>query len=117
MCKPRFPLSVDREFKYRSCITSTGECLETDSFKKLYRFTRHHLRGECLYGLKSGEYRYLDATIQFGYETIYEVSKGHYYSEWTTIKDYGCLQISSVSEWWYSCEDENNHIISTKGEC
>ena len=115
MCKPRFPLSVVREFKYRALLNDSGEVLETDSFKRLYHYTRQHLRGEVLYKLGENEYRYQDATLQFGYDTMYEISKGCYYGEWTCIKDFGCLQVSSVSEWWYSCDDENNHCI--KGEC
>ena len=102
--KPRFPVSVTREFVYRSRIDSTGEILECDSFKTLYRVTRSHLRTEVLY--RETEYKYCDAVLEFGYSTLYEITKGHYYSEWTKIHDYGCLQVSTLSESFYSTRDD-----------
>ena len=108
--KPRFPLSVVREFKYRAILNEYGEVLETDSFKNLYRFTRQHLRGEVLNNLNQSEYRHGDATLQYGYETRYEIRKGYWYSEWTCIRDYGSLWVSSVSEQWYD-EDKDVNII------
>ena len=107
--KPRFPISVTREFKYRANIVSTGEILECDSFKTLYRVTRSHLRTEVLYN--ETKYKYCDAVLQFGYETSYEIEKGHFYSEWTLIDDYGCLHISTLSEGFYSTADESDHLI------
>ena len=107
--KPRFPISVIREFKYRAKIVSTGEILESNSFKTLYRVTRSHLRTEVLYN--ETEYKYCDAILEFGYSTDYEIKKGYFYSEWTQIKDYGCLQVSTLSECFYSTEDESNHLI------
>ena len=107
--KPRFPISVTRVFKYRARIYSTGDILECDSFKTLYKVTRSHLRTEVLYN--ETEYKYSDAVLEFGYSTDYEISRGHWYSEWTQIKDYGCLQVSTISESFYSTEDESNHIF------
>ena len=109
MSKPRFPLSVTRVCTYRARIESTGEILETDSFKTLYRVTRSHLRREVLY--RETSYKYCDAVLEYGYSTNYEIRKGYWYTEWAQIKDFGCLQVSTLSEWWYSTEDESNHCI------
>lgn len=109
MSKPRFPLSVERYFCYRARIESTGEVLECGTFKDLYYYTRSHLRTEVFYMEK--EYKYSEAVLEFGYYTMYEVKKGYWYSEWTLIKDYGCLQVSTLSECFYSTFDESNHLI------
>lgn len=113
MCKPRFPLSVERHFCFRARKETTEEILETDNFKSLYHFARSHLRREVLY--KETEYKYSEAVLEFGYYTSWEIRKGYWYTEWTLIKDYGCLQVSTFSECFYSTEDEANHII--KGSC
>lgn len=109
MCKPRFPLSVERHFCFRASIESTEEILETDNFKSLYHSVRSHLRTEVLY--KETEYKYSKAVFEFGYYTRWEIREGFWYTEWTQIKDYGCLQVSTFSECFYSTEDESNHII------
>lgn len=109
MCKPRFPLSVERHFCYRVKLNDSGETLETEDFKTLYCVTRSHLRNEVLYN--ETEYKYADAVLEFGYYTDYKIREGYWYTEWTQIKDYGCLQISTFSEWWYSTDDESNHCI------
>ena len=108
MCKPRFPLSVERHFCYRSRL-SCGDILESDTFKSLYRFTRSNLRTEVFY--HETEYKYADAVLEFGYYTSYEIRKGYWYTEFTCIRDFGCLQVSTLSEWFYSPEDESNHLI------
>ena len=112
MSKPRFPISVERYFCYRAKIESTGEILECETFKSLYHFTRSHLRTEVLY--KEDEYRYSEAVLEFGFYTNYEIRKGYYYSEWTLLHDYGCMQVSTLSEAFYRTSDEANHFI--KGE-
>lgn len=94
--KPRFPISVTREFKYRAFIRSTGEILECDSFKTLYRVTRTHLRTEVLY--KETEYKADHAHLEFGYSTSYEIEKGHFYGEWNAINKIGVMWVSSLSE-------------------
>ena len=109
MSKPRFPLSVERHFSYRAKIDSTGEILECDTFKALYHFTRSHLRTEVLY--KEKEYKYSEAVLEFGFYTNYEIRKGYWYAEWTQICDYGCMQISTISEAFYRTSDEANHLI------
>ena len=94
---------------YRARIASTGEILECDSFKTLFYVTRSHLRTEVLYN--ETEYKYAEAVLEWGYSTYYEIKKGYYYSEWTQLKDYGCLQVSTLFECFYSTVDESNHLI------
>ena len=108
MSKPRFPLSVERHFCFRAKL-STEEVIECSSFKALYNVVRTALRCEVFY--LETEYKYAEAVFEFGYYTEYEIKRGYWYTEWTQIKDYGCLQISTLSEWWYSTEDESNHCI------
>ena len=95
--KPRFPLSVTRNFFYRAKIKETGEFLECDDFKTLYRVTRSHLRGEigCV---DCEEYSQTGAVLSFGYQTLYEVKPGYFYSEWEEIETFGCFFISSLTE-------------------
>ena len=114
MSKPRFPLSVERHFCYRAKINNSGEILETQDFKTLYRRTLSELRTDVLY--LETEYKYADAVLEFGYYTNYEIRRGYWYSEWTLIKDYGCLQISTLSECFYSTGDESNHLLRGKFE-
>lgn len=109
MSKPRFPLSVERHFCYRARIENTGEILETNTFKRLYHFTRSHLRTDVFY--KREEYRHSEAILEFGYCTEYEIRPGYYYAEWTQLEDYGCMQISTLSECFYRTSDESNHLI------
>ena len=109
MSKPRFPLSVERYFCYRAKINTTGEILECETFKSLYHFTRSHLRTEVLY--KEHEYKYSEAVLEFGYHTDYQIRKGYWYSEWTQLEDFGCMQISTLSETFYRTSDEANHLI------
>ena len=113
MSKPRFPLSVERHFCFRAKL-STDEIVESSSFKTLYNSVRTALRREVFY--LETEYKYAEAVFEFGYYTEYEIKRGYWYSEWTSIKDYGCLQISTLSEWWYSTDDESNHCIRGKEE-
>lgn len=108
--KPRFPLSVERHFSYRARIIETGETLETESFKKLYYFTRSALRTEVFYPL-DWEFSSVTAVFEYGYETNYEIKPGYFYSEWTTITDFGCLEVSREHEGFYSTDDESFHIL------
>lgn len=109
MSKPRFPLSVERHFCYRAKLNDSGEILETQDFKTLYQRTLSTLRTDVLY--KETEYKYADAVLEFGYYTEYEIKRGYWYAEWTLIKDYGCLQVSTLSECFYSTDDESNHLL------
>ena len=114
MSKPRYPLSVERHFCYRAKLNN-GDMLETQDFKTLYRRALSVLRTEVLYN--ETEYKYAYAVLEFGYCTEYEIKKGYWYSEWTSIKDFGCLQVSTLSECFYSTNDESNHLLRGEFEC
>lgn len=114
MCKPRFPLSVTRQFYFRSRIESTGEMIDCNDFKTLYRVTRSHLRTEVLY--KEKEYKRSSAVLEFGYETCYEIEPCYFYTEWTQLDDFGCMFVSTLSESFYRTSDEAEHLISGKFE-
>lgn len=113
MSKPRFPLSVSRTFMYRAYLPVSGEIIECDTLKELYYAIRKNLRAETRHNLKIGEYRYAEAQMSFGYLVEYEDKPGYYYCEWHSVHNFGALQISSVSEWFYSTADESNHEIRT----
>ena len=69
MSKPRFPLSVTREFYYRATIDGEGEILDCPDFKTAFRCVRSHLRTDVLYNEK--DFKAGSATLEFGYETRY----------------------------------------------
>lgn len=111
--KPRFPLSVTRQFFYRAKIRETGELLDCDDFKTLFRVTRSHLRGEigCV---DCEEYSHCGAVLSFGYQTLYEVKPGYFYSEWDEIETIGCFFISSLSESFMRFSDGKD-VVRTRG--
>ena len=111
--KPRFPLSVTRNFIYRAKIRDTGELLECDDFKTLYRVTRSHLRGEigCV---DTEDYSFAGAILSFGYQTMYEVKPGYFYSEWEEITTIGWFFISSFSELFRRFSDGKD-VSRTRG--
>ena len=95
--KPRFPLSVTRHFYYRATKPGTGELLDCDDFKTLYQVTRSFLRSEI--GCPDcEEYSETGAVLSFGYQTLYEVKPGYYYSEWKEIETFGYFYITSLTE-------------------
>lgn len=51
------------EVCYRFVLRETGEIFQDSDFKQLYRFVRHHIRGEvgC-----SEKYRYLNGIFEYG---------------------------------------------------
>ena len=96
MSKPMFPLSVERHFTFRAKIRSTGEVLESESFKTLYNVTLCHLR--CEVGeTKDTKYSQCDANIEFGYATSYKIKEGYYYEEWNTVNDIAFVSVTSLS--------------------
>lgn len=112
MSKPRFPLSVTRTFVYRAFIRETGELLESADFKTLFMRTRSHLRTESLY--KEEDFKSTSATIEFGYSTYYEERPGYGYEEWTMIKYYGFMYVSTLSESYYRTEDGASCVMRGK---
>ena len=115
MCKPRFPLSVERNFTYRAFIQESGEMLDCDDFKQLYRATLSHLRTDVLY--KVSGYRMEEARFEFGYYVYYEIRKGYGYSEWHAIREVGCLQVTSLSEWYYCLDTGKNLVLRERTAC
>ena len=111
--KPRFPLSVERQFTFRAVVSDCGCIIESPDFKTLYRAVRRHLRADVFQINPCGEYRSYRARLQFGFSTVYEIRKGYYYSEWTTVKDYGSLRVSNVSEWWY--DEDSDKVTFIRG--
>lgn len=112
MCKPRFPLSVERCFVYRAFIQESGEILESDDFKQLYMRTLSRLRTGVLY--KVSGYRMEEARFEFGYSVYYEIRKGYGYSEWHTIREVGCLQVTTLSEWYYCLDTGKNLVLKER---
>jgi len=110
--KPRFPLSVERQFTFRAVVSDCGCVIESLDFKTLYRAVRRHLRADVFQINPTNEYRAYGAVLQFGYSTEYEIRKGYWYSEWTTIREYGLLGVSTVSEWWYD-HDKDETLTMT----
>ncbi len=109
MPKPEFSLSVTRYFTYRAKL-STGDTLETDSFKSLFRFTLRHLRDE-VFSVNRDEYSHAEAVLEFGYCTMYEVRKGYFYSEFVTLTEFGELDVSTFSESFYRCSTDDWHYM------
>ena len=95
-----FSLRIDREFCYRAYISKTGEVLECDNFKSLYRCARKSLRIEC--GRTDDiHFDYGTADFSFGYRVDRYDRPGHCYSEWTSLIDLGYLYVSTLSEAYY----------------
>ena len=108
MSKPRFPLSVVREFKYRSVIKATGETIECDDFKTLYKAVLLTLRceiGDIRTARDCGVYRLYDAQFEFGYMTTYEIKKGYFYTEWNCINDLGVMFVSMYHQSFVRSDD------------
>lgn len=95
-----FSLRIEREFCYRAYIHKTGEVLECDNFKTLYRFARFSLRVECG---RTDDHHFANETahFSFGYRVDQYDRLGHCYSEWTPIVDLGNLYVSTLSEAYY----------------
>lgn len=121
MSKPRFPLSVHREFVYRAFL-DTGEILESSSFKSVFMHTRTNLRCEVdsvsSYINDRANYRSCFARFEFGYYTSYEIEKGFCYGEWTCIRELGDMFISSVIEEVFYRVNESicNDYVFKRGE-
>ena len=118
MDKPMFPLSVTREFTFRAFL-DTGESLDSASFKCVYQRTLEHLR--CEIGEVKGDrvtpdnYSSQWAFIEYGYETLYEIRKGYYYSEWNSLKRYCSLMVSNCSIGVHRWDDDKQIWISREG--
>lgn len=111
MCKHRFPLSVERKFIYRAFLKESGEILEAEDFKTLYRVTRCHLRIDSRY--LETEYCSSEATFEYGYSVSYEISKGRFHCEWNSLDSIGYLRVSTLSEMFYRFSDGKmlcNHV-------
>lgn len=92
-----FSLRIDREFCYRAYLPKSGEVLECDNFKTLYRCARKHLRIECG---RTDDHHFANGTadFSFGYRVDQYDRPGHCYSEWTSLVDLGNLYVSTLSE-------------------
>lgn len=106
MDKPRFPVSVTREFSYRADLSETGEILEADDFKSLYHHVLYDLRnqiGSVANRQHDWSFPHVSAVIEFGYRTDYYTDPGHCYSEWTSLKTccyiYVSLYTVSIHNW------------------
>lgn len=92
MEKPRFPLSVTREFMYRARIC-TGEIVTSDSFRDLYRATLYSLRCD-----NATCHQFMSAWLEFGYETAYEDVNHQFYCEFEIIRRQGMLWVSTIDQ-------------------
>ena len=103
-----FSLRIDREFCYRAYIPQTGEVLECDNFKSLYRCARSGLRIECG---RTDDHHFANGTadFSFGYRVDRYDRPGHCYSEWTPLVDLGNLYVSTLSE---AYAPGDNHCMS-----
>ena len=110
MDKPRFSKSIERHFCYRAYIDDSGEILETQDFKTLWRVTRSHLKTNVRY--MEDSYKSSTAKLVFGYETAYEIRTGYWYVEWTPINEYGRYMAYTDCEWYYRFADDCNIRIS-----
>ena len=105
MSKPRFPLSVTREFMYRARLC-TGEILTSDSFRDLYMATLGFLRcdnAEC--------HEFMYAWLEFGYATTYEDTNHRFYSEFEIIRRQGMLWVSSIDQGFRRWEDDRECVV------
>ena len=112
MSRPSFPLSVRREFVYRARIESTGEILQCESLKELFRVVRAHLRTDVLYLEK--DFKCASAVLEFGLETLYEEKPNYFYCEWQQFASYGYMYVSTLSESFYRFEDARNCVMRGK---
>ena len=112
MSKPMFSLSVNRYFVFRSSCPDTGEILECETFRDVYKHTRTHLR--CEVGDVDDYFRQVSAHIDFGYVTTYEIRRGYYYEEFTPIVSYGTMIISQYSE-SYTSDDGKQSMVFERG--
>ena len=111
--KPRFPLSVTRTFFYRAVLKDTGEMLDSENFKSLYRATKSHLRTDV--GAKDSDYNYSTAVLSFGYSTLYEIRPGYYYEEWEELQKLGCFYVSTLTESYMRFKDGKD-VVNKRGE-
>ena len=110
--KPRFPLSVTRTFCYRAFLKDSGEMLECNDFKSLYRITKSHLRDEV--GSACSDYHYSTAVLSFGYATLYEIKPGYYYEEWAELHRFGCFYVSTLTESFMRFRDGKD-VVNKRG--
>ena len=107
--KPRFPLSVSKEWHYRARIDESGEILYCSTFKSLYRVTMSHMRAEVR---EIDEYTYcpMMAHLEYGYEVNYEIKPGYFYSEWYPVSDLGYMFCSKHYD-TYTRNDNTDLVI------
>lgn len=117
MLDSRFPISVSRNFCYRSTIEDLGEILDTDDFKTLYRVTRTHLKDAVSSAIEYDEYKTYCAKMEFGFEILYEVKSGYFYTEWVSLKTIGIMYVGKYYEAMYrtdgtDCVNYRNGVSS-----
>ena len=110
--KPRFPLSVTRTFCYRAVLKDSGEMLDSENFKSLYRAAKSHLRVEV--GSKDSDYNYSTAVLSYGYRTLYEIRPGYYYEEWENLQTLGCFYVSTLTESFMRLRDGKD-VVNKRG--
>lgn len=113
MNKPRFPLSVRREFLYRAVIDDTGEIIEAGTFKTLFRVVRSRLR-DAVYPI-DGTFACVGASFEFGFHTSYEISRGYSYGEWRHLIGFGYMYVSTLSEVYIRYEDDKHCFMRGSG--
>lgn len=105
MTKPRFPLSVTREFMYRARI-NTGDVIASESFRDLYNVTLHHLRVE-----NSTHHQFMCAWLEYGYETTYEDLNHKFYCEFEIVQRHGMLWVSSIDQGFKRWKDDRECVV------
>ena len=97
----RFPVSVTREFVYRSTITENGSelhsILESENFERVFRFSLSAMRDE-LGSIKSrsnrSDYQCFTSQIEVGCVLTECYLDGSSYSEFLSIRRIACITIS-----------------------
>lgn len=111
MSNYKFSLSVNRYFAYRAYNVETGDVLECDDFKTLFRIAMSHARSNVYYGVDDN----CLLRLVYGYDTVYEEKPGHYRGNWETITYYGFVYVSRYTEGYHRLDDNVNFVIRVKG--
>ena len=102
------------EFKYRSFIEETGEILECDNMRDLYRYTRRHLRIEVGDIREPGISACIRACMEFGCLVTYEIGKGQLQSRWHKLYSCGMMYCSKLSEVLFNSEGKEIYMERSK---